>query len=177
MIDFHFKNIAGTTGFIFRTDGAVLSAGYVTIMDITETDATESNLIGQQFYEGQAVTTAQLVAFATTNSLYLIAVNRGGADAYTVLYQPTLAAPTFNTVTTTSMNVVAPALSGQILGYQLDRSTNSSFTANLVTTTSTSATIAQTGLTTGTTYYYRLRQIWSDGVVGLNGTTGSQATS
>lgn len=178
MLDFQFRD-NNTVGFTLRTDGNSLNDGQFTIQDFIEENTTEAGIIGRNFWLGKVVTQQDLVTFSTNKTLGLVAVVRNQAQSQTVLLaNPAVAAPTFSSVTSTGMTVNCPALAGQVAGYQIDRATNSGFTTGLTQTSiSGTNTSAITGLTTATTYYYRIRAVLTDGSVGLNSATASQITS
>lgn len=62
------------------------------------------------------------------------------------------------------------------VSYNVDRATNSSFTANKSSTTSSTNSITLSGLTTGTTYYFRVQPVANGGGVGNWSNTASAAT-
>jgi hypothetical protein len=70
-------------------------------------------------------------------------------------------APASNTVDQTTVNITwtAPSNNGgsAITGYDVQRATDSGFTANVVTTAATTSPLALSGLTPGMTYYVRVR--------------------
>lgn len=79
-------------------------------------------------------------------------------------------------VSTTSMTLTWAAVTGAT-GYILERATASNFGTGLTTAyTGALLTTSVTGLTTGTTYYFRVRATKA-GHTGLNSTTTTQATT
>lgn len=81
-----------------------------------------------------------------------------------------------SSVATTSMTLTWAAVTGAT-GYILERATASNFGTGLTTAyTGSALTTSVTGLTTGTTYYFRVRAT-APGYTGLNSTTTTQATS
>ena len=107
-----------------------------------------------------------LKSFAMTNSLDLYvlgdnSLNNDGSGAMApiriagVLIPP--ATLTFGTTTTTSIVINWTSGDSDGTGYILQRATNSGFTTGLTTIyTGSNLTFTDTGLTTGTTYYYRI---------------------
>lgn len=58
-------------------------------------------------------------------------------------------------------------------GYQLQRATNTGFTTNLVTSSPSGTTASATGLTSGTTYYFRVAAVGSTGQGAWSNTIGA----
>lgn len=165
MTDFQFLNPAGTIDVTFRTDfigaaSAITGGENITVCDILDASADDEKAL---FANWQKIkyTISQLKTFATDNGLKLIAtpVSKPGvatADLATVtLAVPTSLAGTVNSATQVTLTWTKNA---NATGYVLTRATDSGFTANVVNTTlGDVATKVVTGLTTATTYYWKLK--------------------
>ncbi|MFT3789347.1 MAG: fibronectin type III domain-containing protein [Tepidisphaeraceae bacterium] len=103
----------------------------------------------------------------TTYYFRVRAVNAIGSSAYTAAVSATVptapTAPTGLTATPVSggVNLVWVDTSTNETGFEVQRATNSAFTAGLVTTTAAAgaSSLSVTGLAANTTYYFRLRAV------------------
>jgi Fibronectin type III domain/NapC/NirT cytochrome c family, N-terminal region len=161
-------------------------------LTVTWTAATGATSYNLQRAADGAFTTG-LTSFTTVTSPYadagpltgnttywyrVVAVNAFGSTmgaGSSVLTQPAApAAPTFSSIAQTSLSVTWSAPTGGATSYNVQRATDSAFTANLVTSTSVTSPFSSTGLVAGTTYWYRVQAVNASGTV--NGTGASTAT-
>lgn len=162
MTDFIFQSADGTTNVILRTDliSAVPSTENLTVCDIYGLpDGDPNNFFAniQKIKYG----VGDLVQLAITNSLQLVAqpINKPDSSPTTLqaalLAAPTGFAPTVNSATQITLNwTKTPGATG----YVLTRSTSPTFASgNTNFTLGDVATKVDTGLTTATHYYYRIK--------------------
>ena len=170
-----------------RADAPDLNAAYFTILDISgnkyttlDKSDTEKSVVNLSFRKGSTIHKQDLIDLATNNNLTLIGKVDGGTTinpSDTVIVSHTLGTPgsfagTVNGATQITLNWTAVAGAN---GYVLERATNSGFTTGKTTLldgspASNVITKVDTGLTTATTYYYRIK------AVGLNQTDSAYAT-
>lgn len=86
---------------------------------------------------------------------------------------PTLTA---STASSTSITLSWTAIAGAT-SYQLQRATNTGFTTGLNTSSQSGNSVNATGLTNGTTYYFRIAAITSSGQGGWSNTASATATT
>lgn len=170
MTDYRFVSPDGTTtDYTLRTDfipaTSDLSTGNVTVCDIY-VKADPSNLSVN--WQKLDYSISAFSAFATANGLSLVATPIGGQNADEpgpqVITGPTLAAPgSFAAASTiTGENDLSWTVSANATGYQIDRATDAGFTANVALNiapalTGSSTSFSDTGRTSSTTYYYRIK--------------------
>ena len=82
-------------------------------------------------------------------------------------------APTFSAVTATTVTVSWNAPSNGAASYQVERTTNPAGTWEIAASGVTGLSFADTGLTSSTTWYYRVRAINADGRAGASSLDGS----
>lgn len=168
MTNFQFTSVDLVTNVVFRTDyiGPDFASGNFTICDILgiNTDAEAALFASWQKIK---YTIGDLKVFAAANGLSIKAIKIGapGAAAGTELGDgPKLNIPatlTTTVVSATRIDVAWTAGVGNPSGvtYVLDRATNAGFTTGvaLAIYSNTGLAFSNTGLTTATHYYYRLR--------------------
>ena len=179
MIDLILSNNAGVR-VVYRTDLPNLTGDNFTVMEVIGlSDAEEALALGLPKIP---TTVAALKAIALAKNLYFTAepVGDKGVIAATEMYKSTLATPavpTASAILATSMKIGFTAVPNAT-GYVLDRATNVGFTTGLVTTTVTGGlSSSQTGLTTATTYYFRVRATGTNYTTSANSAVLTQATS
>jgi predicted phage tail protein len=85
-------------------------------------------------------------------------------------------APTFSAVTATTVTVSWKAPSSGAASYQVERTTNPAGTWEIAASGVTGLSFADTGLTSSTTWYYRVRAVNADGRAGASSLMGSTTT-
>lgn len=166
MTDFQFLSTDGTLNVTFRTDfiGNATQGGNLTICQFTGLSTDTNHLF--VMWQKVKYTIYDLITFATTNSLKLIATSVGDdknadqEDANTVLNAVVLAAPgTFAVAVNSATQITLTWVkTPHATGYSIDRSTSSTFASGVTNTlVGDVATLVVTGLTTGTHYYFRIK--------------------
>lgn len=134
-----------------------------------------------------APSTGSTCAYGTANDVNTLAIDAGTRFTFTPVSTPP-ADPTTLTFTAVTLSTITPNWvdnSTDEIGFVVTRATDAGFTQNVVSTfvasTSTATTgtaynLAQTGLSPGTTYYYKI-QSSIEGAGSTPGLTGSQATT
>ena len=166
MVDLIFSNSDSSIRVVFRTD--LLSQnigkgdGLFTVMQVSGLDGNDAAQVIFGNYRELDYTLTAFKQLAITNNMTLIARPVGGNDndvnAVAQLDVPGSFGATVNSATQITLNwtVVSGAS-----GYTLDRSTASDFSANLQTFSlaATATSKVDTGLTTATHYYYRIKAL------------------
>lgn len=164
MTDFHFLSPDGAVDVTLRTDfigaAADIAGGEnVTVHDIIGLD-TDTNHIFAGFQKIK-YSINDFKAFAETNAMKLVTIPISKPGIATAdLKVPTLDAPgTFVATADSATQITLTWVkSAGATGYVVDRATDAGFTANLVSSTlGDVATLAVTGLTTATQYYFRIK--------------------
>lgn len=180
MVDFILSN-NNDVDVKLRTDANSVDDLRFTILQvIDQTTDFEKSVVNLSFRQGLAITKQELITLATDNNLALIAQVKGGTtvdpDDIVVLAHtlgtPGSFAATVNSATQITLNWTAVTGAD---GYILQRATNAGFTTGLTTLLDGSPASkvllkVDTGLTTATQYWYRIK------AVGLNQADSAYAT-
>lgn len=176
MTDFHFISPSGTTEFSFKTDlipTEALGGGENCTIHSKTIVLDPGNLAIQFGLLNYSVNDFKVFAAANGLQLSEVPIGAPGATTPTVLGSPTLAAPTSFAVAVDGATQITATWTKTpgATGYVVTRSTSSTFASgNTVFTLGDVATKVDTGLTTGTHYYYRIR------ATAPNATTSAYAT-
>jgi hypothetical protein len=178
MIDFIFTDNNDNT-ITVRTNGVDQTTENLTISDVVGLNtAALQTLFGRRIDKGTVITRAALIAVASAVGFNLNIHNQGPATpvAYVTGVKNTLTAPatlTPSVISATQINLSWTAASGTKRNYVLDRATNVGFTTgvNSGIYSGPLTTFNNTGLTTATQYFYRVR------VQGLNANDSVYATA
>lgn len=139
------------------------------VMDLRGLSSDTGNLFktqsvsGARILKGREVQTSDLIAFASAHNLQLTAIEEGNqANTLTIISQQTLDAPgsfTATVISATEIDLSWTATPGGGITYTIDRATNVGFTTgvSLGIYSSTGLSFHNTGLTTATHYYYRIK--------------------
>lgn len=177
MTDLILQDVGSVNRLIYRTDAVCKLDNSVftvnenlTIMEVVGLNTAE-DILGLGLQEKH--TTLATVKAAAAAARYSIQVNpQGDKQLNTPIFIQlgTTAVPVASGVTSSNITVTWGAVPGAT-GYILERATNAAFSTGLTAVyTGPLLTFANTGLTTATTYYYRVRATYA------SGTTSSSST-
>lgn len=179
-----------TTATLSWTAPTVVGGGLTGKAVRVATDASFTNLVYTDNYAAWSTSEA-LTGLPKGTTLYAIVDAQGAGDhwgPWSAAYSfttgktvpGTVTGPTLGSVTDTGMVLswTAPADNGgEGVTYKVDRATNNTFSAGLVSTTGISATsLNVSGLASGTTYYFRVKATNSVGDSASWSTTVSATT-
>lgn len=133
-------------------------------------------------YVGDSSTTCSTGTACLSYTLQYREENTGGTIKGVDSRHKTLATTTGTpTLTATTASSTSIALSWTAIGnatsYQLQRATNSGFTTGLNTSSQSGTSVNATGLTNGTTYYFRIAAVTSSGQGNWSNTASAMATA
>lgn len=162
MTDYQFLSADGTVNVILRTDfiAGDVTTGNLTICEKIFVKPDTNHLFVNWQHKNYSV--FDFATFATAQNLQLVAIPIGGPEvpAPKVIGKATLSAPvvTPTVISATQINLDWTDVPGAT-GYVVDRATNVGFTTGVALAIYTGATSAfnNTGLTTATHYWYRVR--------------------
>lgn len=163
MVDFHITD-GYSVKLVLRTDliGFLRGADKFTILGFNNANDNASEIaLMTPFTKGSVYSVSQLKQWALTNNLKVDAAEIGSSASLQPCVERIDAPSNFTatrdgTLTTSRINLAWSAVSGAT-GYQIERSTDSNFATTSVVYTGTNTSFANTGLASGTTYYYRIK--------------------
>lgn len=173
MVDLRFSNNSGVS-VTFRTDLINTVDDNLTVMAVSGLDTVTEQALFKDF-KCLPNRLGAFKAFAVTNALVLDYIPVGAkSPSITTLNTPTLSAPSSLTATANSSTQITLNWTAvtNATGYVVERATNSGFTTGLTSVyTGAALTYVNTGLTTATQYYYRVK------ATGTGYTTSGYATA
>lgn len=146
-IDLNWSDIANSSSYVVQMDSsASFNAGTLSQWSTTSSDRSVTGLVaGTAYY------------------FRVAPVSITGQGSWSNIRNATtleLATPTITATTNSSSQITASwGAITYATSYSLQRATNSAFSAGLVTTSLTGTSSAATGLTAGTTYYFRVQAL------------------
>jgi Fibronectin type III domain len=180
MTTFLFLNAAGTVNIELDTDLIGLDSENLTVCQIRNNVAGTPSAAAQALlntFDKNKHSKSIFKAYGVTNDLAVIAYEQNRARTQTAIG---LAAPTSldGTVNSATQVTITWVKSFAATGYVVERATNVGFTTGVVAfTVADVATLAVTGLTTATPYWFRVRAIAPNGVVSANSASITRTTS
>lgn len=163
MTDYQFLSPDGTVNVILRTDfiAGDVTTGNLTVCEIIQVKPDTNHLFANFQRKNYAV--SDFATFAVAQGLQLTAIPIGGPQepSPTQIGSSALPAPaalTPTVISATEIDLVWSAVAGAT-NYILDRATNVGFTTGVSLAIFSGATLSfhNTGLTTATHYWYRVR--------------------